>query len=32
MEYAHLLRRASEEADPLYRMQVGGSSSIKQPA
>lgn len=22
MEYAHLLRRAAEEADPIYRMQV----------
>jgi hypothetical protein len=29
MEYAHLLRRASEEADPICRMQVGAVFSTK---
>ena len=29
MEYAHLLRRAAEEADPVYRMQVSATFSAK---
>jgi hypothetical protein len=29
MEYAHLLRRASEEANPVYRMQVSAAFSTK---
>jgi hypothetical protein len=32
MEYAPLLRRASEEADPVYRMQVSATFSTKLPA
>jgi hypothetical protein len=29
MEYAHLLRRAAEQADPVYRMQVGAEFPTK---
>jgi len=29
MEYAHLLRRAAEETDPVYRMQVSATFSTK---
>jgi hypothetical protein len=29
MEYAHLLRRAAEETDPVCRLQVGAAFSTK---